>query len=182
ITQDLLLATVFGGVILGLGVGIVVRNGGSSDGTEILALVAGKKFAFSVGEIVMFLNIFILGSAGLVFGWDRAMYSLIAYFIAFKTIDAVIVGFDESKSVTIISKKYAEIEDVIINRLGRTVTRLHGQRGYSKEETDVLLCIVTRLELSKLKSIIAEQDPNAFVAIENVHDVLGGRFGKRSIH
>src|SRR5690606_12655900 len=109
LTKDPLLAAVFGGMILGMGVGLVIRYGGSLDGTEILAILFNKKLPFSVGQTVMFMNIFILGSAGFVFGWDRAMYSLIAYFIAYKMIDLTIEGFDENKLVWIISDRTKDI-------------------------------------------------------------------------
>ncbi len=152
------------------------------DGTEILAILAHRSKGFSIGQVVMFFNVFILGSAGLVFGWDRAMYSLIAYFVAFRTIDVVIDGLDESKSVTIISNKPSEISEAILARLGRGLTHVYGKGGYSKEDKEILYCIVTRLELAKLKSIIQEIDDSAFVAIEDVHEVLGGGFRKRTIH
>jgi uncharacterized membrane-anchored protein YitT (DUF2179 family) len=181
-TQEPILASVFGGIIVGIGVGLIIRNGGSLDGTEIVAILANKKFGFSVGEIVMFFNIFILGSAGFVFGWESSMYSLIAYFVAFKSIDIIIEGIDESKSVTIISDKSSEISEVIIARLGRGVTHIYGRGGYSGEEKELLYCIVTRLELAKLKAIVEDIDPTAFVAVEHVHDVMGGRFQKKSIH
>lgn len=182
LTHDLLLASVFGGIILGIGVGTIIRYGGSLDGTEIVAILASRKTAFSVGEIVMFFNIFILGSAGFVFGWDRAMYSLITYFIAFKMIDVAIEGLNESKAVMIISDLPNEISEVIQARLGRGVTHLYGKGGYTGEAKEVLYCIMTRLEISKLKSIIDDIDPGSFVAIENVHDVMGGRFKKKAIH
>ncbi|HVJ47566.1 YitT family protein [Desulfitobacterium sp.] len=182
LTQDPLLATVFGGIILGIGVGLVIRYGGSLDGTEIVAIIFSKKTAFSVGEIVMFFNLFILSSAGIVFGWDRAMYSLIAYFIAFKVIDLTIEGLDESKSVIIVSDKQDEIAEVLMARLGRGVTYLEGRGGYTKQSKGVLYVVVTRLELSKLKSIIDEIDEEAFVTIQDVHEVLGGRFKKQAIH
>lgn len=182
LTDDPLLATVFGGVILGIGVGMVIRYGGSLDGTEILAILFNKRLPFSVGEIVMFINVFILGSAGFVFGWDRAMYSLIAYFIAFKMIDLTIEGFDETKSVWIISDKHEEIGDALLHRLGRGVTYLKGEGAYTGEDKKVIFCVVTRLEESKLKSIVEEMDPGAFLAIGNIHDVKGGRFKKRDIH
>jgi len=102
ITQDTLLATIFGGVILGVGVGLIIRSGGSLDGTEIVAILLEKRTAFSIGEIVMFINLFILGTSGFIFGWDRAMYSLIAYFIAFKSIDITVEGLEESKAVIIV--------------------------------------------------------------------------------
>ncbi|KKM11656.1 membrane protein [Clostridiales bacterium PH28_bin88] len=182
LTGDLLLAAIFGGVLVGTGVGMIIKNGGSLDGTEILAILAHRTKGFSIGEVVMFFNVFILGSAGLVFGWDRAMYSLIAYFIAFRTIDVVIDGLDESKSVTIISNKPNEISEAILARLGRGLTHVYGKGGYSKEDKEILYCIVTRLELAKLKSIIQEIDDSAFVAIEDVHEVLGGGFRKKAIH
>lgn len=110
------------------------------------------------------------------------MYSLIAYFVAFKVIDLTIEGLDESKGVIIISDKQDEIAEVLMVRLGRGVTFLEGQGGYSKQSKGVLYSVVTRLELSKLKSIIDEIDEEAFVTIQNVHEVLGGRFKKQAIH
>jgi len=181
-TEDVLLATVFGGIILGIGVGIVIRYGGSLDGTEILAILANKKLPFSVGEIIMFFNIFILGSAGFVFGWNRAMYSLIAYFVAFKTIDIVIEGLDESKSAWIISEHYQEIGDAILARLGRGVTYLNGEGAYTGENKKVIFCVITRLEEAKLKSIVEDLDESAFLAVANIAEVRGGRFKKRDIH
>ncbi|MCM3443235.1 YitT family protein [Metabacillus halosaccharovorans] len=181
-TEDVLLATVFGGIILGIGVGIVIRYGGSLDGTEILAILANKKLPFSVGEIIMFFNIFILGSAGFVFGWNRAMYSLIAYFVAFKTIDVVIEGLDESKSAWIISEQYQEIGDAIIARLGRGVTYLNGEGAYTGDDKKVIFCVITRLEEAKLKSIVEDLDESAFLAVANIAEVRGGRFKKKDIH
>lgn len=111
ITEDVLLASVFGGITLGIGVGLIIRYGGSPDGTEIVAIILDKRTGFSIGEIVMFFNIFILSSSGLVFGWDKAMYSLIAYFIAFKVIDVTIEGLEESKAVIIVSEQPDEIAE-----------------------------------------------------------------------
>lgn len=182
ITHDLLLSAVFGGVILGIGVGIVIRAGGSLDGTEIVAILVSKKTPFSVGEVVMFVNIFILGSSGFIFEWDRAMYSLIAYYIAYKMIDITIEGLDQSKSVWIISDQYQEIGDALVARLGRGVTYLSGEGGYSGDDKKVIFSVITRLEEAKLKSIVEEIDPSAFLAIGNIHDVKGGRFKKKDIH
>jgi uncharacterized membrane-anchored protein YitT (DUF2179 family) len=182
ITIDPLLAAVFGGITLGAGVGMVIRSGGSLDGTEIVAILINKKLPFSVGETVMFLNIFILGSAGFVFQWDHAMYSLIAYYIAFKTIDVTIEGFDESKSVWIISDRFKDIGDAIIDRLGRGVTYLNGEGAFSGDDKRVIFCVINRLEEAKLKSIVDELDPLAFLAVGNIHDVKGGRFKKKDIH
>ncbi|HOV80237.1 MAG TPA: YitT family protein [Bacillota bacterium] len=182
ITDDLLLACVFGGIVLGIGVGTVLRFAGSLDGTEILALIYGPRFGFSVGEVVMVFNIFIMSGAGLVFGWDRAMYSVLTYFVAYKTIDIVVEGLKESKSAMIISDKSEEISTSIIYRLGRPVTHLYGKGGYTREDKEILYCVVTRLELAKLKNIVSEIDRNAFLAVEEVHDVMGGKFSKRAIH
>jgi len=113
-TQDILLATIFGGIVIGIGVGLVIKFGGAMDGTEILAILINKKFPFSVGEIIMFINVFILAIAGFVFNWNRAMYSIIAYIIATKTIDVVVQGLDQSKSVYIISDNYKEIGIIVI--------------------------------------------------------------------
>lgn len=182
LTEDTLLAAVFGGIILGMGVGMIIRYGGSLDGTEIIAIILSRKHAFSVGEIVMFFNIFILSSAGLFFGWDKAMYSIIAYFIAFKVIDLTIEGLDESKAVMIISDQPEEIAEKLMYRLGRGVTYLEGKGGYTRDAKSVLYAVVTRLEVAKLKSIIDEVDSGAFVTIHDVHEVLGGRFKKSAIH
>jgi len=181
-TEDLLLATVFGGIVLGSGVGIVIRYGGSLDGTEILAILANRKLPFSVGEIIMFFNIFIFGTAGFVFGWDRAMYSILTYFIAFKTIDVVMAGLDESKAAWIISEQHKEIGEAILARLGRGVTYLIGEGAYTGDDKKVIFCVITRLEEAKLKSIVEELDDSAFLAVGNIAEVRGGRFKKKNIH
>ncbi|MEH6904457.1 YitT family protein [Neobacillus drentensis] len=181
-TDDILLATVFGGMILGMGVGIVIRNGGALDGTEILALVITKKVPFSVGQIIMIINIFILGAAGFVFSWDRAMYSLLAYVIASKAIDTVVAGLEESKSVWIISDEAEEIGNAINARLGRGVTYIKGQGAFTGDSKKVIFSIITRLEESKLTTIVEDIDPTAFLAIGDISEVRGGRFKKRDIH
>ncbi|MFJ5761385.1 YitT family protein [Neobacillus sp. NPDC093182] len=181
-TDDILLATIFGGMILGIGVGIVIRFGGALDGTEILSLVITKKVPFSVGQIIMFINLFILGAAGFVFSWDRAMYSLLAYVIAAKAIDTVVDGFEESKSVWIISDVAEEIGNAVNARLGRGVTYLKGEGAYTGDHKKVIFSIITRLEESKLTTIVEEIDPNAFLAIADISEVRGGRFKKRDIH
>lgn len=182
LTNDLFLASVFGGIILGIGVGLIVRYGGSLDGTEIVAILLDKQSSFSVGEIIMVINLFILSAAGLVFGWDRAMYSLVTYFIAAKVIDIVIEGLNESKAVIIVSDQSAAIVDALMARLGRGVTVLHGEGGYSGDKKHILYAVITRLEIAKLKSLIEEIDENAFVTINDVHDVMGGAFKKKAIH
>jgi uncharacterized membrane-anchored protein YitT (DUF2179 family) len=181
-TQDILLASLFGGIVLGIGVGLVIRYGGSLDGTEILAILSSKKLPFSVGEIIMIVNLFILSSAGFVFSWDRAMYSLLAYYVAFKMIDITIKGLDESKSVWIISENYEQIGDALLHRLGRGVTYLKGEGAFSGDDKKVIFCVITRLEEAKLKDIVAEHDPSAFLAIADIAEVRGGRFKKADIH
>jgi len=182
LTEDVLLASVFGGIILGIGVGLIIRYGGSLDGTEMVSIIINRKSAFSVGELVMFFNIFILGSSGLIFGWDKAMYSLIAYFIAYKMIDVTIEGLDEAKAAIIISDRYDEIAEAIMARLGRGVTYLDGRGAFSNDQKTVLYSVVTRLEVAKLKSIIQDKDESAFVTINDVSDVMGGKHRKRAIH
>lgn len=181
-TNDLLLSTVFGGIVLGAGVGLVIRYGGCLDGTEVLAILLNKRLPFSVGEMIMFFNLFIFASAGLVFGLDRALYSMIAYFIAYKTIDIVIEGLDESKSAWIISEKYKEIGESLLARLGRGVTYLKGEGAYTGDDKKVIFCVVTRLEEAKLRKIVEEIDKDAFLAIANIVEVRGGRFKKKDIH
>ncbi|WPC39316.1 YitT family protein [Clostridium sp. JS66] len=181
ITQDVLLASVFGGIIAGLGIGIIIKSGGSTDGAEIVAIILDKRLTFSVGQIVLFFNFFILTSAGFVFGWDRAMYSLIAYFIAIKLIDIIVEGIDESKAVFIISSKHEDISQAIMDRLGRGITLLNGKGGYKGVATDVIYVVVSRLEISKLKSIVHGFDENALVTIGSV-DTSGKSYKKKAIH
>lgn len=182
IVDEKFLVTIVGGVILGLGVGLVIRYGGSLDGSEILAILISNKSPFSVGEIVMVINFFIYVAAAFVFNYESAMYSVIAYFIAFKTIDIVQQGLDESKSVWIISDQYEEIGDAINDRLGRGVTYLKGEGAYTGDDKKVIFCVITRLEEFKVKDIVNHFDESAFVAIGNVAEVKGGRFKKRDIH
>lgn len=182
LTKDILLAAVFGGIILGAGVGLILRSGGSLDGTEIIAIILNKKTMLSVGQIVMLFNIVIFSCAALVLGWDRALYSMIAYFIAHKLIDIVMDGFDEAKAVIIVSDNGEEIAEAITARLGRGVTFLDGRGGFSNDRKVILYSVVTRLEISKLRSIINDKDPNAFVTVNDVSDVMGGEHKKRAIH
>ena len=181
-TDDLLLATVFGGIVLGIGVGLVIRYGGSLDGTEILAILFSSKAAFSVGEIIMVFNLAIFTIAGFVFTWEQAMYSVLAYYIAYRMIDIVIEGLDESKSVYIISNEVDEIGDAILDRLGRGVTFLHGEGAYTGDSKKIIFTIITRLEEAKLKAIVEDIDTHAFIAIGNIAEVRGGRFKKKNIH
>lgn len=130
----------------------------------------------------MIFNVFIFIVAGFVFGWDSAMYSIFTYYIAFKMIDIVVEGLNESKSATIISSEYDEISQAIIDRLGRNTTFIYAKGGYMREDTQMIYCVLTRLEVAKLKAIVQDIDPKAFIAIETVSDVLGGNFSKANIH
>jgi uncharacterized membrane-anchored protein YitT (DUF2179 family) len=181
LTNDILLAAVFGGVIIGIGVGLIIKYGGSLDGTEIIAIILDRKTDFSIGEIVMFFNLFILSSAGFVFGWDRAMYSLITYFIAFKTIDITVEGLDESKGVVIVSEQYREITLAIRDRLGRGSTQLLSAEKGKGNASNVIYVVVTRLEIAKLKSIVHGFDQDALMTINSV-EVYGKRYKKKAIH
>ncbi|GGA65764.1 YitT family protein [Ornithinibacillus halotolerans] len=181
-TDEPLLATVFGGLILGTGVGIVIRNGGALDGTEILGILLTKKLPFSVGEFVMFINIFIFGWAGFVLGWEQAMLSIITYFIAAKAIDFVGQGLTgDTKAALIVSDEWEDVGDAIQERLGRMITKLHGKGGYIDKEKEVIFVVLTRLEIAKLKAIVHDADPRAFITIVDAQEAHGGKF-KKAIH
>jgi uncharacterized membrane-anchored protein YitT (DUF2179 family) len=173
ITSDLFLATIFGGIILGAGVGLIIRNGGCLDGTEIVSIILTSKIPFSVGEIVMGLNVVIFSAAGLVFGIDRALYSVAAYIIAYKAIDLVVEGIDQSKAIFIVSDKSEEISNLLFERLKAGITIFKGMGGYSKADRDIIYVIVRRLEISKIKNAVRGIDDNAFITIHNVHEVIG---------
>ncbi|WP_179133990.1 YitT family protein [Halobacillus massiliensis] len=182
-TNDLFLATVIGAVILGTGVGLVIRTGGALDGTEIIAILVSKRRIVSVGQFIMIINIFIfILAAFLVFSWETAMYSIITYYIAYKMIDIVVEGMEELKSVTIISNVPEEIADALIKQLGRGMTYIQGQGVFTNEPKKIIYTIVTRIELSTLRSIVDEIDPEALVAIGNIADVAGSNFDKSSAH
>lgn len=182
VTTDYFLAAVFGGIVTGTGVGIIIRNGGSLDGTEIVAILADKYTIFSVGEIVMFINLFILSSASLVFGWDKAMYSLVAYFVIAKMIDIVLKGLEETYSVMIVTSQHTDILNKLMLEMDKGVTVLHGEGGYTKEARKILYCVVTRLEIDKLKNMVLDIDESAFVTINPVSDIVGGRLRIKKNH
>ena len=179
VVTDELLAIVFGGITLGLGVGIVMRNGGCLDGTETLAILIEKRTPFSVGEIVMVFNVVIFCIAGLLFGTANAMYSMLTYYIGYKVIDTVIQGLDDMEIMYIISPEYEEIAKEISEQFGRGVTFLSGQGSYSGNEQQVIMAVFTRLEESKMKDLISDIDPDAFVIINSVSEVKGGKFSRK---
>ena len=168
LTNDILLATVFGGLLLGIGVGFVIKFGACLDGTEVVAILINKKTSFSVGQVVMFLNFFIYSTSGLLFGWDRALYSILTYFITFKIIDMVSEGFEQAKAAMIITNHGEEIANSIYKHLGRTVTMLEGE-GLISGKKVVLYAVVTRIEIPELKRIVASDDYSAFVTITDVN-------------
>jgi len=180
LTDDRFLATVIGAVILGAGVGLVIRTGGALDGTEIIAILVSMKRPVSVGQFIMVINFFIFLLAGfLVFSWETAMYSIITYFIAFKMIDIVVEGMEELKSVTIISDEYEKIAQELKNKMGRGLTYIYGEGVYTGRPKKIIYTIVSRIELSTLREIVNDIDSNALIAIENIADVTGSNFRKK---
>ena len=183
VTDDLLLATIFGGILLGLGVGLILRNNASLDGTEMVSLRLSKKLkVVSVGELLMGMNLFVYAGAGLLFGWDRALYSVLTYYVASKVIDTVIEGLDKAKSVRIVSEFSREIGDSIMKELDISVTYMKTLGGYSRQEKILTYCIVNKFDMAKLKEVVLNADPNAFIVTEDVHEVEGGRFRRKSGH
>lgn len=182
IVDEPLLAVIFGGLALGVGVGLVMRNGGVLDGTETLAILIEKRTPFSVGEIIMVINVIIFSIAAFVFGLENALYSMLTYYVAFKTLDTVVKGFEDMQSMYIISDYTEEISKAISEQLGRGSTYLYGEGSYSGADKRIIMCVFTRLEETKMKDIIREIDPNAFIISHEVSDVRGGRFKKKDIH
>lgn len=166
---------VIGGAILGVGIGLIIRYGGCVDGTEILGIIINRRTGFTVGSVVLVCNIFVFSTAGLVFqDWHPPLLSLIAYMVVVKIMDSVIVGLDETKSVLIISSKSKAIADAIIHELGLGLTIMYGRGGFSGDEREILYVIAERLQLAELKELIHREDPTAFIAIENLHEVANG--------
>ena len=172
---------VIGGAILGIGIGLIIRYGGCLDGTEILGIIINRGIGITVGQVVLFCNIFIFGVAGFVFhDWHPPLLSLIMYMVATKVMDAVIVGLEETKSVLIISSKSKQIADAIIHEMGLGLTIMYGRGGYSGDAREIIYVIAERLQLAELKDLIYREDPSAFVAIENLHEVSNGTHGDSS--
>ena len=179
-TNDLILATVFGGILLGLGVGLILKNNSSLDGTEMLSIVLSKKFKIiSVGELLMGMNLFIYTASGFLLGWDRALYSIMTYYVASKVIDTVLEGLDKAKSVRIVSDYWEEIGDTIIKELDTSVTYIKSKGGYSKQEKILTFCVVNKFDIPKLKELVHEIDSRAFIVTEDVHEVEGVRLKKK---
>ena len=172
VTSDVLLATVFGGILLGIGVGFVIRYGACLDGVETIAILINKKTSFSVGQVILLINLVIYMVAGILFGWDRALYSIMTYFITYKIIDIVSEGLDQAKAALIITNNSEKIAKSIYKKLGRTVTFIEGE-GLISGKKVVLYVVVTRIELRELKKIVEADDVSAFMTITDVSEVVG---------
>ncbi|RUL50788.1 YitT family protein [Lysinibacillus antri] len=179
---DTLLVTVVGGIILGFGMGLALRNGGALDGIDMLAVLLSKKLPFGTSDLILFLNLFVFIIVSTVFGLQGAFLSGIAYFIASKVIHIVEEGLSGSKTFKIITKESDVMMETIRDRLGRTSTYKNAYGGYSNEEFKEVTCVINRLEESKMKEIISEIDPHAFITVYDVAEVKGGSFRKKDIH
>jgi uncharacterized membrane-anchored protein YitT (DUF2179 family) len=186
ITNDKLLVSFFGGFFLGLGIGLSIRGGSVIDGTEVLAIYTSRKTALTVGDFILFLNILIFSVAAYLINIETALYAILTYLVASKTVDFVVHGIEEYTSVMIVSNKSAEIKEAIIKNMGRGVTVLKGKSGFGKQgvrdtDIDILYSVITRLELQKLKTEIAKIDDDAFVVENSVNDIKGGMIKKRPL-
>ena len=186
VTNDNLLVAIFGGFFLGGGIGLAVRGGAVIDGTEILAIYLSKKVGVTIGDVIIAINVVIFLVAAYLLGVETALYSMITYFVASKTLDFIIEGIEEYIGVTIISNKSDEIRQMILHKLGRGVTVYNGKRGYGKEfgakDMEIIYTVITRLELNKLNSEIDKIDSSSFVVMNSVKDTKGGMIKKRPLH
>lgn len=178
VTHDKLLVAVFGGFFLGAGIGLALRGGGVLDGTEVLAIVVSRKLPITLGDVVTLLNVMVFGVAALLMGMEPAMYSMITYLAAARTVDFVVEGIDEYIGVTVISPEHERIRLMITDEMGRGLTVYRGQRGFNQRgepaDTDILYCVITRLEVSKFSEEVERIDPKAFVVMTPVRDTRGG--------
>jgi uncharacterized membrane-anchored protein YitT (DUF2179 family) len=185
ITQDKLLVAVFGGFFLGAGIGLSVRGGGVLDGTEVLAIYLSRKLGTTIGDIIILINIVVFFAAAYLLSIETALYSMLTYLAASKTLDFFIEGIEEYTGVTIISDYSAELKEMIINTLGRGVTIYPAKGGYGRHgvhnEYDVLFTVITRLEIRRLNIEISKIDPKAFVVMSKINDTRGGMIKKRVI-
>lgn len=185
VTNDNLLVAIFGGFFLGAGIGLSVRGGAVIDGTEVLAIFLSKKFGTTIGDIIILINILIFSTAAYLLSIEIALYSMITYLAASKTLDFIIEGIEEYIGVTIVSSRSEDIRQMIIHKMGRGVTVYSGKRGYGKKgetkEVDIIYTVVTRLELNKLNTEIEKIEPTAFVVMNRVKDTKGGMIKKRPL-
>lgn len=186
ITNDKLLVAVFGGFFLGAGIGFAVRGGGVIDGTEVLAIAISKKSGLTIGDVILIVNIIIFSLAATLISVETALYAVLTYLSASKTVDFLIEGIEEYTAVTIISIKADKIRTMIVDKLGRGITVYKGERGHGKSgeklyDLKIIYTIMTRLEVNKLKLEIQKIDPNAFVVMSSVKDMKGGMIKKRPL-
>jgi len=182
VTPDKLLTAVFGGFFIGAGIGLAIRGGAVLDGTEIAALLISKSSnLLRVGDVILLLNVFIFAAAAFFLGIESALYSMLTYFAASKTIDFLIHGVEEHTAIIILSERNNEIRHAIIRCLQRGVTVLKGKGGLTYDDQDILFCVVTRLEIGRVKSVVEEYDRDAFVVVYGLADAEGGVV-KRHVH
>jgi len=185
ITHDKLLVAVFGGFFLGAGIGLSVRGGAVIDGTEVLAIYLSRKLGTTIGDIIIGINIIVFSTAAYLINIETALYAMITYLAASKTLDFIIEGIEEYTSVTIISSHSEQIREMIINKMGRGVTLYSGKGGFGKSgqarDVDIVFTVITRLELNKLKTELVKIDPNAFIVMSSVKDTKGGMIKKRPL-
>jgi uncharacterized membrane-anchored protein YitT (DUF2179 family) len=188
ITDDKLLVAIFGGVFMGIGVGLAMRGGCALDGIEVLALFTGKRVSFTVSEIILGINIVIFLVSGLKLGLPTAFYSILTYYTASRTIDFVVEGLEEYTGVTIISGQSEQVKRQLVMGLGRGITVYKGERGFLKESfdisqpCDIIFTVVTRLELRRLRNMVQEIDPKAFVFTSIIKEAAGGVLKRRNHH
>lgn len=174
ITNDKLLAAIFGGFFLGTGIGLAIRGGAVLDGTEVAAILASRNTALSVGDFIFIFNIILFGCAAFYLGIESALYSMLTYFSASKTIDFIIHGIEEYNGVMIISDESRRIRKEIVEELGRGVTVFKGSGGSQKRPKEILYCVVTRFEIPKITDAVKSIDEKAFMVVTNISDTSGG--------
>lgn len=180
ITTDKLLIAIFGGILIGSGVGLVIRGGGVIDGAEVIAVFTRRKVGFSNSEIIMIINVVIFAVAALEFGIETAMYSIITYFTATRATNYVVDGIEEFTAMNIVSSQPDEIKNFLVNELGKGITVYKGERGYlpdsfeSKTDCDIIVTIVTRLEIKQIQDALMQIDPKAFVYVQSIKEATGG--------
>ena len=173
--DDILLAALFGGLLSGIGSGMVIRFGGAIDGVEVMAVLFAKKLGLTVGSFMMIYNVLLYSVAALIFhSWNIPLYSIIAYAIGNKVIDFVVDGFDRGNSVFIVGKRNSDLPQQLSETLGRGVTLLDAFGGYSGDEKTLIYCVVNRFEIAKVKAIVTELEPDAFMAVGDVSETVGG--------
>lgn len=183
VTPDKLLTAIFGGFFIGAGIGLAIRGGAVLDGTEIAALIISKSsHILKVGDVILILNIFIFSTAAFYLGIDSALYSVLTYIAASKTIDFLINGIEEYNAIIIMSEKSDEIRESIVRLLSRGVTIYNGRGGMTGKQMHILYCVVTRLEIGRVKNVVREIDDSAFIVIHPLADAVGGIIKKTALH